>query len=543
VASSFVKHTSCECGSSDARSVYENPDMVFCNACMKYDTKEGFTVAYDAGENIFKPSSRKGPSSSTPIQGDIIAIPSRGITEKTAKLWNIESDGTSIVYHYMKDGKSVAQHKRIVTDSGKEMPWVGKPASLYGQWLHPKGGKILTICEGEMDAASLHQIFDHKYAVVAIGGGVQGSPREIKKHLQYIESFDEVVFFFDNDEPGQEAVKKCCPLLSPGKAFMAKMVGYNDINEALCKGDKAAVTRAFWNKEEYKPDGLANLEEVAEKAKKEVTLGKDYPWSSMSKMTYGRQPGLIVYGAGSGTGKSSIITELVYQDVYQHQDPCVVFSFEESNDMTLKSLVGRDIGRRINLPGAELDERALDGLSDLGKSDNLFLYRTGSPSVYQDIEEHIQYLAIAKGISSVYIDHITALTASVDRDERKAIDRMMSGLMGLSKRLDLNIHIVSHLTAPTEGPQHNEGGKVRINQLRGSRSIEYYANLILGPSRNCLHADPFHRNITTVSCLKDRTSGQFTGEEFYLQYDSVKHQINEITQNDINQHETQETRF
>jgi len=81
-------------------------------SCMKYDTKEGGTKA----------TVIQGPSSSKPVQGDIIAIPSRCISEKTAKLWNIESSGSDITYHYMKDGRSVAQHKRIATPTGKEMP-------------------------------------------------------------------------------------------------------------------------------------------------------------------------------------------------------------------------------------------------------------------------------------------------------------------------------------------------------------------------------------------------------------------------------------
>jgi len=537
----FLKHTSCECGSSDARSVYDT--MTFCNSCMRYDTEEGGTTTFKEWKEKQGKPSYEGPSSSKLVQGDIIAIPSRGITERTAKLWSIESESDNITYHYMKDGKSVAQHKRITTPTGKEMPWVGKPTSLYGQWLHPKGGKILTICEGEIDAASLHQIFDHKYAVVAVGSGAQGSPNEIKKHLQYVESFDEVVFFFDNDEPGQEAARKCCKLLSPGKAYSARLTAYNDINEALCKGDKAAVTRAFWNKEEYKPQGIANLSEVVEKAKQEINIGKSYPWKTLTEWTYGRQPGIIVYGAGSGVGKTSIITELMHQELYEHKDPFVVFSFEENNEMTLKSLVGRHIGRRINLPGSVLDEEALDHLNDLTKNDRLFLYKTGSPSVYQDVAEHVQYLSVAKGIKSVYLDHLTALTASVDKDERKAIDKMMVELMNMSKRLDISMHIVSHLTAPTEGPQHNNGGRVKVNQLRGSRSIEYYSNLIFGPSRNCLDPDPWKRNVTTMDCLKDRTSGQHTGEHFLLRYDAEKHRVFEITEDDVNEHDTQETRF
>jgi len=320
-----------------------------------------------------------------------------------------------------------------------------------------------------------------------------------------------VVFFFDNDEAGQEAAKKCCPLLSPGKAFVAKMVAYNDINEALCKGDSAAVVRAFWGKEEYKPGGLANLVEVVE--------------NTMTKYTYGRLPGVYVYGAGSGVGKTSIMTELEYQDLYEHKDPFAVFSFEENNEMTLKSLVGRHIGQRINLPGCVLDEEALDNLNDLQKSDRLFLYKTGSPSVYQDVIDHVQYLVVAKGVKSVYLDHMTALVASVDKDERKAIDKMMVNMMNISKRLEISMHVVSHLTAPTDGPQHNEGGRVRVNQLRGSRSIEYYANMIFGPSRNCMSPDPWKRNITTMDILKDRTSGQYTGEHFLLRYDAQKHRV------------------
>jgi twinkle protein len=87
------------------------------------------------------------------------------------------------------------------------------------------------------------------------------------------------------------------------------------------------------------------------------------------------------------------------------------------------------------------------------------------------------------GVQDIFLDHLTALAAAIDTDERKAIDAIMAELSSLTQELECTIYYVSHLTTP-EGKAHEEGGRVLEKQFRGSRSIAYWSHFLFGIERD-----------------------------------------------------------
>ena len=229
--SEFLMHTPCEkCGSSDANSLYTD-GHTFCFACNTYGQSQEEAKVIEIKPVDF-------------LTGTHEVLVKRCLTDKTVKFWDYQTgtfngQTTQIANHKTKDGKTVAQKIRT---AGKNFSVRGaiKEAGLYGQWLWRDGGKNVTIVEGELDALSMSQAFDHKWPVVSLKTGAAGAKKDIKQAIEWLEKFESVVFMFDNDEVGQEAALECAALLSPRKAKIAKLP-LKDASDMIMAGRHAEL--------------------------------------------------------------------------------------------------------------------------------------------------------------------------------------------------------------------------------------------------------------------------------------------------------------
>ena len=98
-----------------------------------------------------------------------------------------------------------------------------KKAVLYAQNLWPGGSKRLVCFEGELDCISYGQATNLTWECVSVPSGAAGAAKAVRKNIEFIESFDEACFCFDNDEVGQAAAIECAALLRPGLAKIARL--------------------------------------------------------------------------------------------------------------------------------------------------------------------------------------------------------------------------------------------------------------------------------------------------------------------------------
>ena len=451
------------------------------------------------------------------VQGEVRALSKRNITEETCKHWRYhvgDYNGKPVqIANYCDDSGTIVAQKLRFPD--KEFTFVGEPrkAGLYGQHLWRDGGKKLVITEGEIDALSVSQLQSNKWPVVSVPNGAQGAAKSITKHIEWVSKFDQVIFLFDDDQPGRDAAKECAALLAPGKAFIGRIAGYKDANEALQKGDGSKVIDAIWGAKEYRPDGVVDVATLAEEAAEPIKLGIPWPWPELTEKTYGiRRRELYGFGAGTGVGKSDTFKEvMVHLMGLGFKVGCV--ALEEHPALTLKILAGKSINRRLHIPGEEMPKDVVtNAIASLdGK---VFFYNHFGAAQYATIKEKIRYMVVALGCKDIFLDHLTALAAAVDDDERKAIDIIMADLSALTQQLDCTIYYISHLTTP-EGASHEEGGRVLEKHFRGSRSIAYWTHFLFGLERDKQDTE----GVTTFRCLKDRYTGDAAGLTFGLRYD------------------------
>jgi len=478
-------------------------------------------------------------------------ITPRGVANASIKDRRISSNITSkfgVTVSYDKTGK-IEKHYYPYYDSNesnrllgykertvatKEFQIIGtnKGSGLFGQNANRSGGKYLTICEGEIDALSISEMFDGKWQVVSLKNGASSASRDIKDNLEYIESFDNVVLCFDQDQAGFDAVKACQDIISVGKLKVCKLP-MKDASDMLVNGKVKEFTNAWWSAESYTPAGIIRGKDTWEHLlKDENLLTVDYPWQGLNTLTYGfRAKELVTITSGSGMGKTSVVKELESYILNNTEDNLAIIHLEESIERTVKGLMSIEANAPIHIPQYERELSDADKKALWQKSvgdKNVFFYDHFGSMSEDSLLNVIRTYAKSYDCQWIVLDHLSIVVSDQDGilDERKAIDAIMTKLRKIVQETGVGLFLISHLRRP-QGRAHEEGGQVSLSELRGSAAIAQLSDIVIGLERNQQDDDPIIRNQTTLRVIKNRFSG-LTGPACKLQYDSDTGRLTEV---------------
>lgn len=511
--SEFVSHAPCpKCGSSDAFAIYSDGHG-HCFSCQHFEPS--------AEEPRQQPSVDTGGVSFE--QGDVVALNKRGINQQTCQHFDYmvgNKNGKPVqIANYYKGNQLVGQKLRF---PDKTFAVKGKITDvLFGQHLWRDGGKLLVVTEGEIDALTVSQMQGNKWPVVSVPNGAQGAAKAIAKCLDWVEKFETVVFMFDMDDVGQAAAVECAQLLTPRKAKIARL-SMKDPNELLQAGKGKEIIDAIWSAKSWRPDGIITIADIYDKVMAPVEMG--LPWWSeqLTKLTYGRYYGYIyTFGAGTGVGKTDWLTQQIEYDINVLKMPVAAFFLEQNPIETVKRIAGKFAGKRFHVPNETTKEELTSAVDKLMDGGMLHLFDHFGAMDWEGIKSHIRYLAHAEGVKLFYLDHLTALAAADERDEKDALEAIMAEIGSLVQELGIILHLVSHLATP-EGKPHEEGGRVMIRHFKGSRAIGFWSFFMFGLERNQQAEDPVEKQTTIFRVLKDRLTGQATGETIPLGYEAMK---------------------
>lgn len=453
-------------------------------------------------------------------------LPDRKLRKETLDYFGVkigvsEVDGTTPTLHYypyLKGADVVGYKVRLIQD--KRMWSVGdqKDVDLFG-WNQAiqAGGKKLFICEGEVDAMSLYQIFkDHNKgtqyadfapAVVSLPHGAGSASRDLTKHLKSIrEHFKEVVLVFDMDKAGKAAAEAVM-LIIPDAVVAA--LPSKDVSDCLMEGrSKACYNAVQFNAKKPKNTRLVLGGSVAEDARKEAEWGFSYPYQQLTDLTRGQRMGETVYwGAGVKLGKSELLNALVAHNIVEHGWICFVAKTEESNIRSLQGVVGKVANRIFHDPKIPFDYDAFDKALPVVK-DNLILLNLYQELTWEGLKDDIR-AAVGMGAKAVFIDPITTLSNGVNAAEANTLlQKVAQEAAQLAMDHQIIVHLFCHLKAPEGGPSHERGGAVQSHQFAGSRGMMRSCHAMVGLEGNKdPDLDPNERNLRTLVLLEDRQSG------------------------------------
>ena len=524
--SSYISKGPCdECGSSDANAVYTD-GHTHCFSCGHHTPPEGAAPVTPPKKNKTK---------FTPITGDYMTLRKRHISEETCRKFGYfitqhdDLGPIQVANYYDTDKTLVGQHVRT---ADKDFRWWGhkEKVGLFGQHAWPSGQKRVVITEGEIDAMSLSQAMGNTWPVVSVPNGAKGAKKALLRSLEWLESFDEIVLCFDNDEPGQEVIPECAELFTPGKCKVATLP-LKDANDMWVAGrGKELLEAVRYHAKVYRPDGI--ISGTDEKVKDYVInfvprADAHYPWPNLDKRLYGMRRGeIVVHTAGTGIGKSTICREIAYDLGVNQGEKVGVVALEESVGRYGLHLASIAANRRLHLSDGGLTKEDKERLYyQTAGNGNYYLYDHWGSLESENLLSKLRYMVRGFGCNWIILDHISIVVSGMEDDnERKTIDVLMTRLRSLAEEVHCGIHLISHLSKK-KGTSHEEGGQISLNDLRGSHGIAQIADITLGYERN--QQDSEKGNFITVRDLKDRYSGE-TGLAGMLEYNRETGRVEEV---------------
>ena len=509
--SEFVMHIPCDsCGSSDGNSLYDD-GHTFCFVCQSYSQSQNSP-----------PSQLKH---AIQLQGSAERLQKRKISQATCELFKTYKDGPTLRHYYFDEGKVVGAKTRT---KGKDFRCEGEVKTLFGMQNYrkktTKRDTKLVITEGEMDAMAVWEA-QPNWDVVSIPNGAPSAKKAIQNNYEWINAYDKIVLFFDNDAAGREGAEAAAGVLPPGKVYIGFLEDYKDASDALQADDTEAI-RAVCNydHQQHRPDGIVDAKTLLDLVTTpSPPADYDYPYNGLQSKLHGIRRGeLITVCAGSGQGKSSVCRDLA---AYLLSNGVRVgyLALEESNRRTALGLMSAAVGKNLAL-GEHTHDELTEAFDASINNWNLYLF-DGFGSFDPDIiYNRIEYLASGLDCKVIFLDHLSILMSGLEGDERRMIDQTMTRLRSLVERTGIALFLVSHLKRGSTDAGHEEGQRVSLSQLRGSAAIAQLSDGVIALERD--QQSDSGASATTVRIIKNRYSGE-TGVACTLSYNLDTCKFNE----------------
>lgn len=524
-----------ECGSSDAYSIQDN-GWGKCFACDKNFPPEAEGKVRNVEE---KRESR--PRTFSALSDVARPLPSRGFTEETVQRYKVHvgrEEDKFVAKYPLFDvngnhvGNKIRMPTRIIRKADgtkkkvKDFPQEGnlENLGLFGRHAFPPGGKYITVVEGQDDALAAYQM-NGKYPVVAVHSA-SSAVRDCKNDFEYLNSFEKIVFCFDNDEQGVKAAKACAGIGFPlGKVKVCTLRKHKDANDYLLAKEAESFTREWWQAPTWKPDGLKLGSDMwGEIIDRKESFTVNYPFEGFNRLTYGlRLSELVVVTADTGVGKTSILKHIEHHlltdpEIKEKGYGVGLLHLEEPNGDTALGLLSVHNSTPYHIPGIERPESELrKAYDEILNNDRVVIWdHFGSNSVDAVIDK-VRHMA-ALGCKYIVIDHLSIIVSDQAGDERKQLDEIATKLKTLTMELDLAVIAVIHTN--------------RQGQIRGTAGVEQLANIIFRLERDKTEANEWRRNVTKVTVEKNRFTG-YTGPASYLWYNKDTGRLSELSQEEV----------
>lgn len=543
----FIDNYECICGkSSDAMSVYQKEQdgkivvdgfcrSGFCERDSGYiSPKELEESGFDVNE--VKPKERKpfNPEEFKGSEFEFRGFPAKRITKTVSEKFGVFSkvnenhEPLSRFYPEYNNGELVGYHERILPKDFTKHGNGKVTNELFGQHVFESGQRFLVITTGQEDAMAVAQVLRYEKddgtefwtPCVSVTNGDGSIIKQLKANFQYINSFEKVIFMFDQDESAQKYVDAACRLVSPGKAYVAKLGnGAKDPAELVEKKKSSAIKQAFWKAEPFNRTDVLHLNQMWEDFESEdnnVKIPFPSSWNVLNEMMNGggERGEITLFGALTSIGKSTLVNNFVYNLIENTGFKVGTMYLEGTRREVVRDLLGLDMGenlRKIDRETFDMQGAKKRFFKNLAEKDQfVFVDHQGSIST-EGIFDKLNYLAKAEGCDVIVIDPIQT---AVNSSDNSAIIEFMDTLLKFAKETDTYIVVVSHMRKPDSDDPHN----VSEYDLLGSSALNQISYNTILASRDKMAKNPKIRNATKLQMVKCRRTGE-TGEAGWLRFD------------------------
>lgn len=446
-------------------------------------------------------------------------VPMRGLTaatmEKFGILTKVDPNGTPVAQGYTYPNGAIKI--RDLVKKGFHSKGDMSNATLFGRDKFNAGSaRSITICEGELDAASVYQLLGSKYPVVSVRSA-SSARKDCSAEFEYLNSFESIYLCLDGDEPGQRAASEVAGLFNFNKVFHVKLDKFKDANEALQAGADQEFRNAWYNAQKFLPEGIisSNIDVLEIFKEEKATSVATYPWATLQELTKGIRYGeVVLLTAMEGVGKTEIFRGLEYHLLQTTEQNIGIIHLEEGKRRFYDGIAGYELKTAAHHDPYLTPEQKYEAFTKAVRRDNRLHFYTHFGSDDPDvILDSIRFMAGACECKFIFLDHITMLVSgTAEGDERRILDYISTKLANMVEELNFCLFLISHI---------NDDGKTR-----GSRNISKIADLHVQLIRDLDSSDPIVRNTTNLLVKKNRFAAQ-TGPGGSLYFDKDTYLISE----------------
>ncbi len=567
----FVKHEPCpNCGSSDNLAIYDDGSYHCFSDCgytkvsedykqehgtenskvkMKGNTLQQETQEIKSTKPVITEEKAKEIKEQTSIQGKGF----RGLKDEYSKQFGVRYSYSEETGEVIEQWYPVTQETTLTGYKVREVPKnfrsigrTGADCELFGQFKFNRGGKYLIIVEGELDSLSAYQMLaeynknrgsDYEIAVVSPTTGAN-SQKQIAAQYKFCDSFEQIILCLDSDDAGKKAEEKIVKVLPKGKVKIMQM-RHKDANEYLTNGKQKEFVQDFYNAKSYVPVGIVASNQISEEMRKELVIQKIPLPPFMHKLQDMMAGGIplkriLNLGSASGTGKSTIVDEIIYYMIFNSPHKVGIVTLESTCGQYGIKLLSRHVSKKIELLTNTDALNFVDSEEIKKKEHELFNLEDGSPRFYlvddrdgevSDIQAAIENLIISCGCKVVVCDPISDVIASLPLDEQ---ENFMSWQKGMVKSHEVTFLNVCHTRKTGNGQKSGStGADLHEEDIIGSGAIYKSAACNLMFSRNKEAENEQERNTTIMKATKIRWTGK-TGIAGHYYYDNERHTLYDL---------------
>jgi twinkle protein len=127
-------------------------------------------------------------------------------------------------------------------------------------------------------------------------------------------------------------------------------------------------------------------------------------------------------------------------------------------------------------------------------------------------------MVLAYGCQYIFFDHITAIMDGAGGESNEIAEKAMKGFAQMTRELKFNMQMISHLRKTDSNRRAaEEGGHIKLDDIKGSGAIKQWANNVITLERN--QTDEDESNLTKVYLRKARKMGKNVGKYVEVFYD------------------------
>ena len=427
----------------------------------------------------------------------------RNISKSTIDYVGVKENNNCVVFEYKNElGEHLANKYRKTKKSEGPKMWFEKGTNVNTLFNMDKVNvsEPLLITEGEFDCLSaIESGFKN---AVSIPSGVNSTNEWITSNWTFIEQFEEIIIWFDNDEAGIKGAREVFNRLPNASVKIVRCEIANDINELLHKYGKMAILKQIEKATTPTLEGVATLDMIEDFDVHEaetLKTGIDDIDTDLIGMVFGS---LNVLSGRNGSGKSTILNQIYIAEAINQGYKTFLFSGELiggnvkywllqtlANEEQFAEYTAKD-GHKYKKVTIQAKEKIVQDVKD-----RFFLYDSDDYRI-EAIIEKMTILAKRYGVRVFIIDNLMTLESSL-KDKYEAETDTVKKLKNFAKKYNAIVHLVAH-------PRKSMNENISKDDVSGSANITNLADYVTVIERNF---DKDKEYDASLNILKNRHTG------------------------------------